>query len=185
MRNDKISIQSWRRSAEDLAEFVNRIWEHSYAGKMPFPHWTAEHPGACPPTGSRRSRTNRQLSICGFPSFSGRTPGQNLSGTEVSQESEFERSRAGSNALSQVVFESDPGTTCATRCTDIMDTSATHECIFCGDSSRWIAPSDAGSANGSPRVPPDYDAAVRSVVAALFDSESGLGISCIRCMNPR
>ena len=43
MRNDKISIESWRRSAEDLAEFVNRIWEHSYAGKMPFPHWTAEY----------------------------------------------------------------------------------------------------------------------------------------------
>ena len=43
MRNDGISINSWRGSAEDLAEFVNRIWEHSYAGKMPFPRWTPEH----------------------------------------------------------------------------------------------------------------------------------------------
>ena len=40
MRNDPVSIDSYRGSAEELAEFVNEVWEHSYAGKMPFPHWT-------------------------------------------------------------------------------------------------------------------------------------------------
>ena len=192
MRNDGISINSWRGSAEDLAEFVNRIWEHSYAGKMPFPRWTPEHlkwqlridankesrnllaaydctspvgvllgtdyafrspagihPGSqwgwlsvCPEHRGKgiakaldRERVQRQKAAGSrlivsyryvFSSFSRRAPGQNFSGTEISQESELKRPRAGSDSLSQVAFESDPGTTCATRCLDVMDTSASH-----------------------------------------------------------
>ncbi len=36
------TIETFRGSAEELADFVGLVWNHSYAGKMAFPRWTPE-----------------------------------------------------------------------------------------------------------------------------------------------
>ena len=37
-----VLIDTYRGSPDELAAFVNRVWEHSYAEKMTFPRWTPE-----------------------------------------------------------------------------------------------------------------------------------------------
>ena len=42
-RLSTIEIETYRGSVEDLVEFVNRVWTHSYAGKMTFPSWMSNY----------------------------------------------------------------------------------------------------------------------------------------------
>src|ERR1700750_2253232 len=37
-----IKIETYRGSIEELVEFVNHVWTHSYAGRMTFPSWTTK-----------------------------------------------------------------------------------------------------------------------------------------------
>jgi GNAT superfamily N-acetyltransferase len=37
-----ITIDTYRGSSRELADFVTSVWSHSYAGKMTFPRWTEE-----------------------------------------------------------------------------------------------------------------------------------------------
>jgi GNAT superfamily N-acetyltransferase len=38
-----IEVRSFQGTADDLAEFTNRVWRGTYAGRMPTPIWSAQH----------------------------------------------------------------------------------------------------------------------------------------------
>lgn len=41
-RRVMLKVSTYEGSMEDLVQFVNRIWDHSYLGKMTYPRWTVD-----------------------------------------------------------------------------------------------------------------------------------------------